>query len=223
LKSNYVENFDLIAPIEDELNSIVNSETLIKVQSMKLFSCLNSEKPTPVFLGLARSSNASATLDSITDIDNVPIMCDDNRIEKIVQYYERIYSNNESADVRYENCIEEFLGKDILSHPVVRNSKLTDEEKNKLDMPLTVEELDKSVDKCNIRSAPGIDGLSNAFIKKFWHFLRIPIHKYALCCYNKGALTCNFSSASIRLIPKRAKNTNLKTGAPLAFFRICIK
>jgi hypothetical protein len=57
---------------------------------MKLFSCFNSEKPTPVFLSLAKSSNASATLDSITDIDNVPIMCDENRIEKIVQYYERI-------------------------------------------------------------------------------------------------------------------------------------
>jgi hypothetical protein len=43
-----------------------------------------------------------------------------------------------------------FWGKILyiyMSHPVVSNSKLTEEEKNKLDSPLSVDELDKSVDK----------------------------------------------------------------------------
>jgi hypothetical protein len=49
LKENYIGNQDEIAALEHELNSIVNSEVLLKVRSMKLFSCLNSEKPTPIF------------------------------------------------------------------------------------------------------------------------------------------------------------------------------
>jgi hypothetical protein len=50
LKESYVINQDEIAALENELNSIVNAEVLIKVKSMKLFSCINSEKPTPIFL-----------------------------------------------------------------------------------------------------------------------------------------------------------------------------
>jgi hypothetical protein len=53
LKENYICNQEEIGTLEQELNSIVNSEVLLKVKSMKLFSCLNSEKPTRIFLSLA--------------------------------------------------------------------------------------------------------------------------------------------------------------------------
>jgi hypothetical protein len=59
------------------------------------------------------------------------------------------------------------------------------EERNLLDAPLTIEELDASLEKCNIRSAPGIDGMSNAFIKKYWQYFRIPLFNYANACFEK--------------------------------------
>jgi hypothetical protein len=33
-----------------------------------------------------------------------------------------------------------------------------------------VEELEEAVNTCNLKSAPGIDGISNRYIRKFWPF-----------------------------------------------------
>jgi hypothetical protein len=183
---------------------------------MKLFSGLNSEKPTPIFLSLARSSNSSSKLENILDDSGAPFVSNDARTERIVRYFEDIYKKPDTDITNYENCITDFLGNDIANHPMVSNSKLSDSERISLEFPLMVEELDKSVDKCNVRSAPGIDGFSNMFIKKFWAYFRIPLHKYSLCCYEKGALTSNFRSASIKLIPKKGEATQLKNWRPIS-------
>jgi hypothetical protein len=100
--------------------------------------------------------------------------------------------------------------------PIVRNSLLTNEERDLLESPLTAEELDSSIEKCNMRSAPGIDGFSNAFIKKYWQFFRLPLLNYALECFRKKKLTANFRSASIKLIPKKGDNSNLKNWRPIS-------
>ncbi len=59
----------------------------------------------------------------------------------------------------------------MLASPIVQNSKLTNEERAELDTPLTINELDRSMEKANMKSAPGIDGLSNLFLREFWQFI----------------------------------------------------
>ena len=85
-----------------------------------------------------------------------------------------------------------------------------------LEQALTVEELDKSINNCNLRSAPGTDGFSNIVIKKCWPFLQLPLHRYALCCYNKGELTANFRGAGIKLIPKKVECSSIKNWRPIS-------
>ncbi len=116
----------------------------------------------------------------------------------------------------YANCISAFLGERIISHPVVQNSKLSENEFQSLDRPLTVEELDASVAKRNVRSAPGIDGLNNLFIKKYWDYLRVPLLNYANCCFDLGKLTTNFRLAAIKLIPKKGPNDQIKNWRPIS-------
>jgi hypothetical protein len=140
----------------------------------------------------------------------------DDKTEHLVSYFENIYSIPTYDDVNYANCIESFLGKDILNHPVVTSSKLTTDERIILDSPLTIVELDSSMEKCNLRSAPGIDGMSNAFIKKFWQYFRVPLFNYANTCFHKKNLTTNFRSASIKLIPKQGDITELKNWRPIS-------
>jgi hypothetical protein len=168
------------------------SFSLLKVKAMKLFSCLNSERPTALFLSLARSSNKGSNLSAIRKRDGSPYLTEEEKVEGIVSYYEEIYRKPTTDPSCYSGCIEKFLGPEILSSPIVANSKLTNAENLSLDNPLTIEELDNSLNKCNVRSAPGIDSLSNAFIKKYWNFLRVPLFNYANCCFNKGVLTPNF-------------------------------
>jgi hypothetical protein len=215
LKKDFVSNSSAIFTLESRLIKILDSQTLLKVRSMKLFSCLNSEKPTPMFLNLALSSNAGASLSSICKSDGSPYLSEDDKVEGIVTYYENIYCIPTSDCMNYTNCIEKFLGPDILQHPIVINSKLSLEEKERLDAPFSIEELDSSREKCNLRSAPSIDGLSNMFIKKYWQYFRIPLFNYANTCLEKKTLTTNFRPACIKLIPKKGYLGDLKNWRPI--------
>jgi hypothetical protein len=216
LKSDYQGNFEQISQLENVLNNIIDSETLLKVRSMKIFSCLNSEKPTPIFLGLARSSNSASKLSNIQRPDGSPFATDAERTEAIVSYFENIYRVPTTDTTDYTDCISNFLGENITNHPLVKNSILTPEESEILDRPLLIDELDESVNKCNIRSAPGVDGLSNVFIKKYWMYFRVPLFKYALFCFGSGSLTQNFRSASIKLIPKKGDASVIKNWRPIS-------
>jgi hypothetical protein len=98
--------------------------------------------------------------------------------------------------------IEDFLGPEICNSNIVRDSKLTQGEKNWLDRPLTMAELDISVKKGKTRSASGSDGFTNQLIIKCWPYLRYPFSNYANFCFDKAILTHNWRSAKIKLIPK---------------------
>jgi hypothetical protein len=98
---------------------------------------------------------------------------------------------------------EDFLGPDIINHPIVSDSKLSKHEKLELDRPLSIAELDTALQQANIRSAPGLDGLNMNFIVKFWQIFRDPFLNYANICFEKGTLTLTFRSAGVRLIPKK--------------------
>ncbi len=97
---------------------------------------------------------------------------------------------------------------------MVINAKLNEDERNILDQPLSLAELDKSINEANMKSAPGPDGITNPFIKHFWNLFRTPLLKYANYCYQNGTLTDNFRRARIRLIPKKGNTKLLKIGDP---------
>jgi hypothetical protein len=83
LKKNFDDNAAAICDLESRLGKILDAETLLKVRSMKLFSCLNSEKPTPMFLNLARSSNAGSNLSCVRKQDGSQYATD---AEKYLSY-----------------------------------------------------------------------------------------------------------------------------------------
>jgi hypothetical protein len=216
LHRDFKINEDEILLLETELNALLDAELIAKVRSMKLFTCLNNEKPTPLFLSLAKSSNSGKSLSIISNPDGTKYASDAERNEGIVTFFENIYRKPADEPSDFTHCIENFLGAEIVNNPIVANSKIANNEYELLERPLTVDELDDSVEKCNIRSAPGIDGLNNYFIKKFWHLLRIPLLNYATHCFTVGRLTTNFRSASIKLIPKKGDLTTLKNWRPIS-------
>jgi len=122
--------------------------------------------------------------------------------------------------------VEEFLG-DLVNHPVVRGCVLNDDERRRLDEDMTLMELDEAVSGCNLNSAPGIDGIGNRFIKKFWNLFREPLLWYTKCCKDKGKMTDTFSTALIKLIPKKGDCTQIKNWRPVSllscFYKIISK
>jgi Reverse transcriptase (RNA-dependent DNA polymerase) len=112
---------------------------------------------------------------------------------------------------------------EVKNHPVVLSAKLTEAEKIDLDAELSLNELDKALENCNMTSAPGLDGLSNHFIKEFWPYLRNPLLKYANCCKAKGRLTDSFRRAKIRLIPKKGDTSKINNWRPISLLNCLYK
>jgi Reverse transcriptase (RNA-dependent DNA polymerase) len=139
----------------------------------------------------------------------------EERADYIFDKYQALFRKVDNTPLD-PDAIESFLGPTILNNPIVRNSKLSQDEAERLDQPLTIVELDNAVNKCRTRSAPGMDGFSNYLIKKIWAYLRYPLFNYAIHCYNTGTLTQNFRSARIKLIPKKGDTSKLNNWRPIS-------
>ncbi len=95
------------------------------------------------------------------------------------------------------------MGPDICAHPVVSGSKLTDVECAQLDAPLRIEELDVALNKANVKSAPGVDGIGYRYIIRFWDIYRQALIECARESFDLCVMPDAFSMASIRLIKKK--------------------
>jgi hypothetical protein len=91
LQKDFAANVDDIVTAENELNSLLDAELTSKVKTMKLFNCLNNEKPTPLFLNLAWTSNSGKSLSVINKPDGSTYDSEIDRNEGIVGFFENIY------------------------------------------------------------------------------------------------------------------------------------
>jgi Reverse transcriptase (RNA-dependent DNA polymerase) len=171
---------------------------------------------TPLFLKLAKGCKSGAKLSDITLPDFTLFRSDEERDEYIVNFFENIYKVPENAPPIFDGVIENFLGPNIASHPVVLNSKLTVAEAEFLNYPISLQELDNSVEKAKINTAGGPDGFNNFFIKRFWHLFRNKLFNYANTCFRKGIVTDSFRTANVHLIPKKGDTRLLKNWRPIS-------
>jgi len=165
---------DEICNVEKLLNESYEAEILDKVKNYIKNDITDKEKMTPRFLRAAKAGSADS-LSVIKDNNGADFLNAALRDEHIVRFYEELYKKPVGAPVHSEGAVREFLGPEIASHPLVTGSFLSEEERNGLETPITLEELDKSLAGSNMRSAPGIDGVSNLFIKKIWPLMRVPL------------------------------------------------
>jgi hypothetical protein len=119
-------------------------------------------------------------------------------------------------DETLTGTIEDFLGEELINNPSIQASKLTNTEKEILDMPLSIEELDLSIKNSNVKSAPGEDGYSNRFLYKFLEFFRNPLFKCINEGLEKGSLIELFKTANINLMPKKGDCSKIKNWRPIS-------
>ncbi len=214
LKKDFLANQGLIFQKELELSSIIEHDLCEELKQNKKFENMNNEKITPYFMAPAKLPDTEAVLTDIQQENGTDFLTKKDRDDYIVDYYRQVYNNNDNTD-RVHTTIDSFLG-NVSTHPDVISSKLNEDEREDLDRPLSIEELDLSIKKAKTNSAPGIDGISNKFIQHFWCFFRVPLYKYAICSYDTGSLTDSFRTAKIRLIPKKGDLTKLKNWRPIS-------
>jgi hypothetical protein len=202
--------------VERKLRLLSEQEIEAALIQHPVFEHLNGEKMSPFFLKLAKGVKKTVSLLQVVDGDGNPHVTNRDCKEYITKYFEKIYKAPETMPVNFTGIIERFLGTEICNSRIVSDCKILERESAMLDRDISLLELDSAVKDCKLRTASGMDGFSNFFIKKFWPHLRIPLHNYALCCFRKGQLTENFSTASVRLIPKKGDTTRIKNWRPIS-------
>jgi hypothetical protein len=222
LKTNYAERSNDILSQENALNSILDLEMRAELEKFRHYDILNTEKMPLRILSLTKNNRKIISLDRIRDGNGAAFESDQQRHAHIHNFYRDIYKKPDGNVLR-DNCIEEFLGADICNNEIVRNSKLTREESDFFDTPLSLQELDSAAFSINRNSAGGLDGIGGKFIKKYWAFLRYPLGKYANLCIDTGTLTQSFNSAGIRLIPKKGDVENIKNWRPISLLNCIYK
>jgi len=222
LKQDYETNQNRIITLEKRLDEIMDFKLRSKLEATANFEILNAETITPHFLNLARGEKSEARLSDIVDDHGNPFQSGEALKDYVRNYYQKLYRKPECDDNFNPNCIREFLGQDIINSALVRDSIITEATATRLEAPLSMEELDKSAAQGN-KSASGMDGLSNCFIKKFWHILRKPLHRYTVHCVRTGTLSRSFRTASIKLIPKKGDCTRLKNWRPISLLSCLYK
>jgi exonuclease III len=222
LKKNFAENFREIFRQEKILDNIVEEELRAELKKYKNFERLNNEKITPHFMNLVKNdSKNNVSLDKICKEDGTEFLTGKERNEFISTFYKTLYEKNENVRVNGDS-IRNFLG-DVVNHPAVADSKLNDDEKSDLDSDLTLGEFDEAVLEAKNNGSPGIDGISNKFIKRYWQLFRVPLFRYTEYCLENGNLTENFKCAKIRLIPKKGDPKKISNWRPISLLNCFYK
>jgi exonuclease III len=179
LKADYKNNFDEIHRQERLLNNIIEQDLRKELENYKIFERVNQEKITPYFMSLVRNdSKQNLDLNTIKNSDGSDFISELDLDNYITSFYTDLYSKPEEEPILTGNSIPDFLGA-VADHPSVLESKLSNEEKVRLDSDLGIHEFDKAAQQLKTNSSPGLDGISNKFIKKFWQYFRTPLFRLA--------------------------------------------
>ncbi len=164
-----------------------------------------------------------SSLDVVCDEEGNPFNSTNDQREYIYNHFSNSFKKNPLEPDSLDGFIENFLGFEILNHPIVTNLKLSDEEKLRLDMPITELELEAALKGANSKSAAGIDGINTAFIRRYWYIFKTPLVKYASKVFEKRTLTHSFKTAIIKLIPKKGDIRSIKKWRPISLLSCMYK
>jgi hypothetical protein len=111
--------------------------------------------------------------------------------------------------------IEEFIGREGLEKEWVQEKRLTELEKEGLEGEVVMEELEKSLQKCNNNTSSGWDGIGYGVLKKYWEYIKEAMLGMVRETFLKGDLTSTFKLGLIRLLPKKQDSSKIKDWRPI--------
>ena len=180
---------------------------------------LEGEKPTKLFCSLEKHNAIQKHIPKlVTERAGVKIEISDQASieEEILEYYKDLFEKKNVDDID----ITDFLTSEIASSC----PKLSEEQKEKMEGILSVDELTRHIKKTKNNVAPGSSGFSNEFFKFFWIDMKIFIANAINYSYDSGKLSITQRLGIITLIPKGDKDkTFLKNWRPLTLLNSIYK
>jgi len=171
----------------------------------------NVEKGTKAFCRLGKNYTKGDNLDRIKMQNGGDFSNDKDRINHIRDFWSDIYKKRLDRLIK----IEDFLTVELSRSERVSARKLTEDEKESIDGPVSMEELEKSLKMSNMNSACGWDGLSYRVLAKFWADIGPIMTEMANESFREGLMTDSFRTGVLRLLPKKTDSSKVENWRPI--------
>ena len=171
----------------------------------------NNEKPTAAYCRLGKGPNLEDDLCKIKGNNGEAFRNSEERTRHISNFYSNLYKKRLDRLL----SIEDFLTANVARGREVDRKKLNEVEKAELEREVTSEELKKSLDKSNMSSSSGWDGIGYNVIKKYWGDINGLMTLMTNESFREGQLTETFRLGLVKLIPKKGNDERVENWRPI--------
>ena len=215
---------ELLAHWNDEYNNILQDFCEEEAEKMQTFRLLNDEKPSKAMIDLEKKITGYVSISKLNkpnpayvspelggskDEKLNPKSLNPLEIRKYLRHFmQGIYCKQDGLNSSSEHLLE-YLSQDSDDAVIeeLNRRKLSDEERDDLEGPITKEEMTNQLFKhMKAHSAPGIDGFTVDWVRKHWDDLVDLCYMSVNACYNKGELTTMLKTAIMKLLRKGDKS-----------------
>ena len=220
-------DMDHILKTEEDLDNITDQVCQQEAEKMAVFRLINDEKPTRAMISLEKKLGGYCNINKLNkpnpnfippnqggincNVNNPKtlLLSDPKHIRDYMRHFmQTIYMKQEGLNTEV-NDLTAFLGSgnDQRVLDALDSRKLTVDERDSLEGEISRDELTNQLFKhMKATSAPGIDGFTVAWVRKFWPDLVDLCYQSINNCYEKGQLTTMLKTAIMKLLRKGEKS-----------------
>lgn len=193
-----------------QLNNLLYDKVKAALVRARFIQKRDIDGPTKYFFNLERKNNQGKLMVGLKKDDGV-VTYDSYEMRRIaVDFYSDLYADN----VTDSNCRDELFS---------CLKKLTPEQQEVIDLPVTFQEVSKAVHDLSSEKAPGLDGFPSEFYKHFWNVIGKDYFEMLLSSIQTGSLPKSCNRAVLSLLPKKGDLYCLKNWRPVALMCIDYK
>ena len=178
--------------LKTELQSIYDEKGRAAMFRSKCRWVENGERPTKYFFNLEKKNHNTKTITELRLEDDSTTYDKELMLEAIENYYKKLHTSVNNAQ---DNDINDFI--DHLEIP-----KLTDEERDSIEGPITLIECKAVIDTFQANKTPGEDGFTVEFYNFFIDLLGVDLVASFNAAYDANELAISQRRGVITLIPK---------------------
>ena len=199
-----------ITETEHEIKEIYDSKANGAQIRARIKFLEEGEKNTKYFLSLERSRQNRKSITTLT-VNGQRISDIKDILNCEVEFYENLYkSKNTRTPEQYLNNVN-------------LESKLTEQEANLCEGPITLEECIDAVNGMKLNKSPGLDGLTAEFYKQFWPYISSLVHESFLESQTNGELSRSQKQCVFSLLYKKGDPENMENWRPISLLNIDYK
>ena len=200
-------NMTNIELLHNQLQNLQNeTQRGVQIRSREKM-ILNEEKPTKFFYIQEQQKQQKKTINKLNvkeRDETIELTETKDILQTIHKFFTNVYAKKQSDD----ELQQEFL--QYLS------TKLDEQAKQNLDLPITQDELNSTINNTDTNKSPGIDGLPIEFYQTFWPILKNELEELSNLVYiQQQTLNMSQRTGIITLTHKRDEKENLENWRPI--------